>query len=381
MNLPSPEVLLAAIPAIACLFFFLQCVRIAATARPVILSSRRHFSFIAIPVMVMVGIALYRITVIPDFIPERPFLIIAGMFFTACYGVILKRGDWYYVFGADKKALFSAVRQSLLARDISFEESHAPEGEGSEHLTEFTLKGRSTRLRVSVFQGQDMAQVGAVPSDNGLLNGLVADLKNRAALLGGGRSVSGFLVTACILTGLAGYWTFSQIHTMDGAWYVEKGRTYLETKRYLAAIATLDKALKKNPGNIAALRWRGKAYEETGRDARALQDWQKALDLDPGNSDIMAHMARLLFLQQAGPDVERALVLARKAAEIQPGNVFALDTLAWVLANTGAYQEAARYQEKVVIMLGRKKADRDLMNEVTARLEAYKRGEPAPGQP
>ncbi|MBI9074552.1 MAG: tetratricopeptide repeat protein [Desulfatibacillum sp.] len=374
-------IFLAAIPAFSCLFFLVQCVKTMVTARPIILSSRRHFSFIGVPVMIMVGIALYKITVVPDFIRERPFLIFIVLFFTACYGVILTRGDWYFVFGAGKKELFEALRQSLLARDISFEENFVSEEEGSEHLTEFRLANRKSRLRVSVFSGQDMAQVGAIPSDNVLLDGLIDDLKEHAASLGGRRSMSGFLVTACILMGLACYGTFTQVHTMDNAWYTEKGRTYLETRRYPAAIATLSKAMDRDPANIQALRWRGKAYEETGRDALALEDWQKALDLDPSNSDIMAHMARLFFSSREVSDRQRALTLARNAVETQPDHVFALDTLAWILAQNSSFQEAALFQEKVVVILGEKKAAKDLMKKVTARLEAYKSGKPVLDQP
>lgn len=381
MNFLSLDLLLTAFPAASCLFFLVQCSRIAITAKPIVLSSRRHFSFIAIPVMVMVGVSMYKITVIPGYIPERVYFVIAAVFFAVCAGVILKRGDWYYMFAADKKALFKVLRQSLLGWGIHFEENKAPEGEGSEHLTEFVLEDVPARLRVSVYQGQDMAQIGAVPSDNRLLGCLMSDLKKQAAQLGGSRGVSGFLITACILSGLAAYWTYTNIHSMDDAWFAEKGRTYLEMKKHHAAIATFNAALEKNPRNIAALRWRGKTYEETGREDLALADWQKALDLDPNNSDIMAHAARILFLSREQGQKSRAMRLARKAVSLQPDNVFVLDTLAWILAGMGEFEEAAEHQEKVLVILGRKKADSALMQRVTARLNAYKLGKPAPAQP
>lgn len=111
------------------------------------------------------------------------------------------------------------------------------------------------------------------------------------------------------------------------------GRAVME-RRYDAAIADLDEAIRVRPGLAAAYGVRGVAYQQKRDLERALADYDTAIRLEP--SDAAAYMNRGNLRVEQGrsaeaiPDYERSL-------ELRPQSMLALMNLAMAHRSLGDY--------------------------------------------
>lgn len=65
---------------------------------------------------------------------------------------------------------------------------------------------------------------------------------------------------------------------------------FIRTGRYIQAIATLQRVLQLEPGNIPALTRMGSAYWAMEKKDVAKKNWEKVLELDPNNKEVLEFM-------------------------------------------------------------------------------------------
>jgi tetratricopeptide (TPR) repeat protein len=78
--------------------------------------------------------------------------------------------------------------------------------------------------------------------------------------------------------------------------------------------------------------------------AEAIGNYRKALESDPGNMMALNNLAFILTEYANAP--EEALGFAQKAVEVAPDNPAVQDTIGWVLYKKGLYSEAIKYLEQ-----------------------------------
>lgn len=113
------------------------------------------------------------------------------------------------------------------------------------------------------------------------------------------------------------------------------------------AVALLTNWLKKQPKDADATAQLAEAYLSQGKTAEATRQYEVAVQLAPKN--VMA-LNNLAWLYQQAKD-PRALVVAKRAYDLQPGNPAVLDTFGWALVEQNKAAEAKPYLEKAVALV------------------------------
>ncbi len=88
------------------------------------------------------------------------------------------------------------------------------------------------------------------------------------------------------------------------------------------------------------------AAMEDGQETRAARLMELALRLDSANPDAANGVAWLLA--ESGRDLDRALVLAKRAVRLRPDAGYIVDTLGWVYFRQKRYEEAERWLIRAV---------------------------------
>lgn len=114
----------------------------------------------------------------------------------------------------------------------------------------------------------------------------------------------------------------------DAVTYLEKGRRYTSDKMQMA--------------NFDA--FLGDLYHEQGDEEQAFAAYDRTLRNDPDNALVLNNYAYYLSLRNQRLD--DALEMAIHAVELEPNNVYYLDTYAWVLYKLGRYKEAEKQMKK-----------------------------------
>lgn len=110
------------------------------------------------------------------------------------------------------------------------------------------------------------------------------------------------------------------------------------------AIALLTRWLKQQPKDAAATAQLAEAYLSQGKTAEAMRQYEAAVQLAPNNVLVLNNLA-WLYQQNKDP---RALTIAKRAYDLQPGNPAVLDTMGWALVEQNKAAEAKPYLEKAV---------------------------------
>lgn len=132
-------------------------------------------------------------------------------------------------------------------------------------------------------------------------------------------------------------------HLLLGQLYERRGRTE-------DAIASYQRAAAADGSFAEPLFRLGNLYERSSRNAEAIASYEKVLELDDDHPLAMNNLAWLLATElDPGPDLDRALALARGARKLRPDDPNVTDTLGWVLhrrddssAAIPLFQEALR---------------------------------------
>jgi len=141
-----------------------------------------------------------------------------------------------------------------------------------------------------------------------------------------------------------------------------------------AALADATASLDRNARSVAALNLRAALRFRLADFGGALADHQAALELAPNDAATLNHVAwlRATCPQDDVRDGNEALQHARRACELtdheEPGFV---DTLAAAFAEVGRFEDAVKWQQKAVELVGD-----DAKGEYESRLTLYRDGQP-----
>jgi tetratricopeptide (TPR) repeat protein len=200
----------------------------------------------------------------------------------------------------------------------------------------------------------------------------------------------------------------------NAQFYFDRGSAYGQKGQYDRAISDFNKALEINPGYAEAYNNRGVAYGFKGQHDKAISDYSKAIEIDPegvkayhnrawqytlkgqfdqaisdlkkaleinpNNADTNNNLAWVLATAKvpAFRDGKKAVELALKACELSDWkNLGYLDTLAAAYARAGDFENAVKWQERVI---GSPEVAQqaDLQAELRERLKFYKEHKPWP---
>ncbi len=116
------------------------------------------------------------------------------------------------------------------------------------------------------------------------------------------------------------------------------------------AEAVLEQKVRREPDKAVWQRLLGDLKQELDQDAAAYAAYQKANSLEPGNPDVLNNLAWLLVTTDDPQllDANRALLLARQAARLQPTAAYILDTLAAALWANGMIDEALAVEKGAI---------------------------------
>ncbi len=144
--------------------------------------------------------------------------------------------------------------------------------------------------------------------------------------------------------------------------------------RFAEAAEEYAAAIELEPENVGHHFGRALALLLAGRDPETRAALEEGLVAHAESLPLVHLLARLLATSEdpAVRDGERALALARRAMEGQPGIEHA-ETVAMALAELGRFEEAASWQRRVLAEAGRAGGPSPAMRR---RLERYERGEP-----
>ncbi len=129
---------------------------------------------------------------------------------------------------------------------------------------------------------------------------------------------------------------------------------YFSQKKYSKAIEEFQQIVIIEPNNTSAYYLMGSSFLEINDQQNAKEQFKKVLKLEPGNDGALNSLAYIY--SQLGENLDEALVLAKKAVEIDATNGAYYDTLGWVLHQKGlqtdsllALQKAEMYIKDPVL--------------------------------
>jgi tetratricopeptide (TPR) repeat protein len=111
--------------------------------------------------------------------------------------------------------------------------------------------------------------------------------------------------------------------------YVRRGMVYVAIREDTRAVGDFTLAVQLNPVAVVAYMNRGVALQRQGKLDRALADFSQVLRLDATSATALFHRG-IVFLSLK--DYSDALRDLQESVHLAPGNLAALDRLAWVLA-------------------------------------------------
>jgi tetratricopeptide (TPR) repeat protein len=162
--------------------------------------------------------------------------------------------------------------------------------------------------------------------------------------------------------------------------YINRGTVYSRKGQNDEAISDYSKAIEIDPEGVKAYHGRAEQYISKGQYDKTISDLEKALEINPKNADTNNNLAWVLATAKVSAfrDGKKAVELALKACELADWkNLGYLDTLAAAYARAGDFENAVKWQEKVI---GSPEVPKqaDLQAELQERLKFYKEHKPWP---
>jgi tetratricopeptide (TPR) repeat protein len=115
------------------------------------------------------------------------------------------------------------------------------------------------------------------------------------------------------------------------------------------AVRALEERLEAAPGDTRIRLAAADAYQQGGQASLAIDQYQRILDREPENPIAWNNVAWLYYLE-ADP---RAIEAARKAHELRPQDGAILDTLGWLLAESGELNDSLPLLRSAAALLPR----------------------------
>jgi len=126
-------------------------------------------------------------------------------------------------------------------------------------------------------------------------------------------------------------------------------RLYLVQGQTGAAVKTFEAALKRNPDNVGAYLSLAQIYIQGKEYPKAIEVYEKLMAQKPDFWAAANDLAFLLCESSGGKkDLDRALLLAKKAQETRPEDPAVLDTLGWVYFKMNDPTTALRFLTRAV---------------------------------
>lgn len=118
----------------------------------------------------------------------------------------------------------------------------------------------------------------------------------------------------------------------------------IKLEMYDDAILYCEQGLDFQNDDIVLLHLNAYAYEKTGKEDMAINLYKKILEINPYN--ISAKNSLAYLLAKTNQNLSEALALAKEAVKANPKNAAYLDTLGYVLYCISDYTNAKKYLEK-----------------------------------
>lgn len=164
----------------------------------------------------------------------------------------------------------------------------------------------------------------------------------------------------------------------DGETFFLLGNLLVATGRYAESIEPLQRAVSMEPGQSAARHTLALALANCGRVQEAVEQYREVL---ARAADYVPSLCGLSWLMSTHPDArmrdgKASLKLALEAARLDGSNPNVLNTLAAAYAEAGRFPEAVRTAEQAE-KLARNAGLLGFTQQISSRLQLYRRGEPA----
>lgn len=128
-----------------------------------------------------------------------------------------------------------------------------------------------------------------------------------------------------------------------------ESRIYEEIGELDQALQILDDASAKWPEDTGVLYSMGSILDKMDKHDEAIEVMEKIITIDPENADALNFLG--YSLADLNRDMDRALVLVRKALELKPDSGYIVDSLAWVYFRMGRLEQAWDEINKAVDMV------------------------------
>lgn len=132
--------------------------------------------------------------------------------------------------------------------------------------------------------------------------------------------------------------------------YLFKGIACYQNEKYEEALKAFEDGRKFVVSNDKLLgefyNYTGEVQQKLGNFSASSLAYDKALIINPDNSMVLNNYAYYLTIR--GQQLEKALEMAKKATELDPGNLSNIDTYAWVYYKLARYEDALRWIEKAI---------------------------------
>ncbi len=129
-----------------------------------------------------------------------------------------------------------------------------------------------------------------------------------------------------------------ETHPQADRLYLFKAIVLEAMEEYEQAGRVLEKALEKWPGQTDFLFRKGVVLDKLSNTEEALQIMEEIISLDQDHHEALNYVGYTLAEQDR--DLDRAMILIKRALELDPGNGYYIDSLAWVYFRQGRYEEA-----------------------------------------
>ena len=130
----------------------------------------------------------------------------------------------------------------------------------------------------------------------------------------------------------------------DYAEFLKNNEKFKKSIQYYSEV--IKKVDKKNKLYSKALNGRGVAYERTEQWKKAESDLLNSLSLFPNDAYIINYLAYSWI--EKGINIDKSLIMLRKANELRPNDGYIIDSLGWALFKLKNYKESKKYLELAV---------------------------------
>lgn len=119
-----------------------------------------------------------------------------------------------------------------------------------------------------------------------------------------------------------------------------------EAKKFDQAKKVYEDILAEAPGNEQILFSYAVLYHEMGDEEKSIEIMQRLIGVNPQHAEALNFIA--FSLAEDARDLERALLLANRALQVQPENGFYLDTRGWIYFKMNRVKDAVKDLERAV---------------------------------